>query len=238
MKLIKKGIREPAKIPPFILKKALPNSRWNLGDSVQKKDGIVTFTQGGFAASPSNRSEFGSKIYREAASLTRLLEQHLPVIPAKSSLEIGCGYGRLSPWIAELAIDSYAIEPNEDAVEEAQIQYPEIQFENVPAQNIPFEEGFFDLVVAWTVLQHVPPNTIDAVCEEISRVTKEGGLVLIAESTGEVNGPVSWGRTPSDYENLLKMEVKDTEPKPVERSFNRENTAAEHPEDTLMVFSN
>lgn len=236
-KLIKKGMRNPPKVPPYILGKVFPNSRWGTGTNVDKRNEYITFTPGGFAASPSGRPDFSAKSYYEVRELRRLLTEYLSTVPVEKSLEVGCGYGRLSPWIAEFSKDSYAIEPNEDALSEAQVQYPDIQFRNENAIDISFEDGCFDVVVTWTVLQHIPPHSIKDACNEIYRVTKEQGIVLIAEATGDADGPVGWGRSDSEYADLLQMELQMSKSKPVERTFNKNNTAIKHPDDTLMVFS-
>lgn len=233
--LVKKGLSEPRKIPPYIASRILPGAHW--GSAVEKRDGYITFTNGGFVASPSNMPEFNAKLFYEVQGLREVVQDERTDVPINRSLELGCGYGRLTPWIAEMADESYAIEPNEEAIEVARTHFPEVTFENVLAQNIPFDRNFFDLVVSWTVLQHVPPDSIEAVCEEIRRVTTDDGIVVLAEQLSDSDGPTVWGRTESQYEELLDMDLLSSRPKPVEVTYNEDDDASEHPTDTMMVFS-
>jgi ubiquinone/menaquinone biosynthesis C-methylase UbiE len=197
----------------------------------------ITFEDGGFAASPSSRSEFAAKLSYEATALRRLL-RHYTDDPIRRSLEIGCGYGRLSPWIANVSENAHAIDPNEKAIDEARTQYPDIDFRTELVQNTSFADGAFDVVVSWTVLQHVPPDSIRSACDEIQRVTAENGVVVLAEQTGDRNGPTGWGRSASKYATMLEMTVESTEPKPVEPTFDSSGTARSHPEDSVVVLSN
>jgi hypothetical protein len=62
--------------------------------------------------------------------------------------------------------------------------------------------------------------------------------VVIAEATGDADRPTKWGRSESEYEDLLQMELQNSKPKPVERIFTENNSSTGHPTDTLMTFIN
>jgi SAM-dependent methyltransferase len=239
VEFIKKGISNPQKIPPYILGKLFPKSRWGeIGDNVEIRQEYIHFNQGSFAASPNNLSEFTSKLYHEVSNIHHIVEEHVDNAPSKS-LEIGCGYGRLSPWIADLSEQHIAIDPNKESIEKAREQYPHIQFQNELAQELPFKENTFDLLVAWTVLQHIPPNKIQSATDEIQRVTKNDGLLIVTENTKEDNnGPTAWGRSEGEYEELLGKRVVESHPKPVERTFTdyKGEIRTSHPFDMVMVM--
>lgn len=234
--LIKKGIRKTHRTIPFLFGQVFPKSRWG-PNSYVRQDGVVTFKYGGFVASPSGRVEFSSKLYYEVQAIRKNLNEFLPKNPVKNSLEIGCGYGRHSPWIAEFSKNHYAIDPNEEVLSKAKEQYPHIHFRNVSAQSMAFPDNYFDFVLTWTVLQHIPPKSIKSVAEEINRVNSDKGILIAAEDTKAVDeGPKCWGRSKAQYEDLFDLELVFSSPKPTERSDRYKDF--EHPRNTLMVFSN
>ena len=82
-------------------------------------------------------------------------------------------------------------------------------------EEIPFLDGYFNLVLCWTVLQHIPPTEIGKICSEIARVlAKDGKLVLYENvSVWHPNKVHIWFRTPGRYSDLFdnKFEVLDYE---------------------------
>ena len=101
------------RIPPYLLGRLFPNSRW--GPEWRRENGFVTFEDGGFAGGSPTRPELSARIYYEVSQIRESLGER----QFDRSLEVGCGYGRLSGWIAEYAEDAVAIEPNTDALEQA-----------------------------------------------------------------------------------------------------------------------
>ncbi|MCS4142547.1 class I SAM-dependent methyltransferase [Salinibacter ruber] len=218
----------------------------NVSSQTSRENGYVTFNPGGFVFSPTGRPDFSGKIYYETRAIRDLLTEYLPASTVPRSLEIGCGYGRLSPWIAEFAEDSWAIDPNEEAIAEASRNHPSITFEQMGVQDMTYEDDTFDLLVSWTALQHVPEAHITDACAEIRRVMRTGATVILAEHTQPSDSDTRWGRSESRYEELLQMELLASQPKPVERTFEQsedpssepEKIVTGHPNDVLMVFRN
>ncbi len=126
----------------------------------------------------------------------------------RRSLEIGCGYGRLSPVFAEFSAEHTAIDINTDALVMARRTYPRYGFLEASATDLPFPHSQFDLVATWTVLQHVPPDRIGVACAELCRVLAPGGILLICEATRFANQPLPRGAHTRDrhvehYKELL-----------------------------------
>jgi ubiquinone/menaquinone biosynthesis C-methylase UbiE len=124
------------------------------------------------------------------------------------SLEVGCGYGRLTPTFAEFSAEHIAVDINPDALTQARRTYPEYDFRVASVTQMPFLEGQFDLVITWTVLQHVPPDRIAIACGELNRILTPGGTLLVCEETRHADQPMgrqphTWHRRPEDYQEYF-----------------------------------
>lgn len=197
-RLLKKALREPHKVPPFVLETLFPDSRW--GPNWRRENGYITFEDGGFAGGDPSRPEFSARIYYEVDRLRAVLGD----ASYDRSLEVGCGYGRVSGWIADFAAESVAVDPNEDALERAEPLYPNIEFRRALADDLDFPDDHFDLVVAWTVFTHIPPDTLEASARELKRVTSPGGTIVLTEHTDGERGRIAWPRSKERYESLFE----------------------------------
>ena len=122
-------------------------------------------------------------------------------------LDLGCGYGRLSKVLLQLGYEVYGIDVASWAIEEAKKYAPGGSFRTFDGTTIPFQDGSFDGVLTWTVLQHVPPSDIEAVVFEITRVLKHGGEVFCLENTtsGVQDKNHIWFRPYSSYLSFFKL---------------------------------
>jgi len=145
-------------------------------------------------------SHFSARLYCEVSLLKKALANRT----FDNSLEIGCGYGRLTPWIIQHSKRYYAIEPEKKLFNDAKLLYPQTQLYNVKVQNLPFPNNFFDLCVSWTVLQHIPPEEQAKATDEIKRVAKPTATIIIAEETGTFQGDKVWFRSLDEWSNLFK----------------------------------
>lgn len=171
----------------------------------------VEFEEGGYFRREGGRPEFAAASFREREKVFELVDEYVDT-PCKG-LELGCGYGRHTPYIYYLTGDLKAIDPDEKALNKASEYYPEVDFRQGKVQDLPFEDDSFDFVFSWTVLQHVPPDEIEGALEEVRRVLKSEGVVLSAH-TIYGSGDHWWGRKPEFYSEKLGAEVLHTEPKP------------------------
>ena len=197
--LARRGINRPDKIPRYLWG-LLPLR--DIGPTWRIRDGVVTFEPGGFATSPRTRPEFASNLYREVRGLRSILAEHRE-LPVERSLEIGCGYGRLSSWIADVSEGHHATDPDGRAIRLAAEHYPWIEFVEARAQELPYPDDRFDLVLAWTVLQHVPDETIDAATAELERVLFPGGLAICCGCVEEEGAAHLRARSVSEYDLLF-----------------------------------
>lgn len=102
-------------------------------------------------------------------------------IPAQNDINVldaGCGEGHL---INELYKKShshyYGVDVTEIAIEKALNRCPFAKFSIADLASLKFEDGFFDVVIATEVLEHI----IDyrAAISELIRVLKKGGTLIV-----------------------------------------------------------
>lgn len=222
-----RGVRNPNQVPPYVLGLLFPASRW--GPNWRAENGVITFEDGGFAGGSPGRPELSARIYREVRQLEALVgDRHYD-----RSLEVGCGYGRLTGWISEYASETVGVDPDGEALETAGTLYPDVRFVETVAQSLPFAPGSFDLVVSWSVLQHVSPDAIDDVVAELRRVCTDDATLVLCELTAGEPGRASWPRSRAEYDALFgPFDLVDSVNRPAERTFSYAQYA-----DT-MVFRN
>ncbi|MCU4741541.1 class I SAM-dependent methyltransferase [Halobacteria archaeon AArc-m2/3/4] len=245
--LIERGLNRPDKIPRYVVGLLIPSSNW--GPEWRRRGDVVQFEPGGYASSPRTRPEFASNLYHEVAGLGSVLDDHLEGTPERS-IEVGCGYGRLSPWIAEYSEDHVGVDPDEDALERAVEQYgdidsecgaetePEAGLEFVPARadSIPFPDDSFDLLVTWTVLQHVPDEVIRESATELRRVLSPDGLAVCCERLRPPADDHIWPRSLETYQRLFEpLELVDVRERPVEPTW-AEAMDTMRPAESVLVF--
>ena len=185
------------------MRRLFPGSPRFGGNVIRLDDGTVTFHERGFVSADSPVALLARHNY-EVECIRRILRDRR----FHNSLEIGCGFGRLSPIFARASQRHQAVDINTDALAIARQTYPAVSFELGSATALPFRDGQFDFVVTWTVIQHVPPDRIQAACEEIKRVLAPGGLLLTCEETRYATRPVSarahtWHRAIEDYAKMF-----------------------------------
>lgn len=188
------------------------------GDGWYTEDGVVMFEFGSVQSSPERLPEYHAKQYYEVRGLTSFLAANCAV-PFERSLEVGCGYGRLTPWVGDHADGHHAVDPNRTALAAAKTHYPHVSFALARAQDLPYPSGTFDLVFTWNVLIHVPPDTIEAAATEIDRVLRPDGSLVVMENTTDYESAKTWGRPATRYEALFDMTVTAREPRPVEATY-------------------
>lgn len=94
----------------------------------------------------------------------------------KRCLEIGCGnYPRIP------LENSYFLDISETAVNNLRVEGLNAYLGT--AESLPFGDNFFDLVVAWDVMEHVPDDR--KAFSEVSRVLKPGGYFLFSLPLGK-----------------------------------------------------
>ncbi|MDE2462902.1 MAG: methyltransferase domain-containing protein [Alphaproteobacteria bacterium] len=108
--------------------------------------------------------------------------------PGETVLDVGCGTGSLAiaakRWVGP-AGSVFGIDASPEMLARAQKKARkaglDIIFHTAAAQALPFDQGKFDLVLNTLMLHHLPRKSREQCAQEISRVLKPGGCVLVLE---------------------------------------------------------
>lgn len=114
-------------------------------------------------------------------------------------LDVGCGFG----WFTRAALDGGAdsvvgVEPTERSLATARrhLSDPRCSLVVAEAGSLPFDDGSFDTVAMWEVLEHVPAGTEPEVLAEVARVLRPGGAFYLstpnATRVARVTDPAWW----------------------------------------------
>lgn len=170
----------------------------SFGPDYKVENGIRTWRnfRWGDGESPAEISAINYHLYRA-------LEEAAPDEQCNLAVELGCGYGRITPWLTTFSNRTIGVDYNREMIAYGDNYYPEVEFLRGVGQSLPLESGSSDLVVTRAVLQHIPPSDILVVGNELNRIlSDEGRFILIERYAGRVEGHV-WGRDERDYERIL-----------------------------------
>lgn len=116
-----------------------------------------------------------------------LLNEHLAryafacrLARGKRVLDVACGAGYGSAELARVAEQVTGLDVSEEAVEAARAAYaaPNLRFLTAPAQSVPLEDGAFDLIVAFEVIEHLADWP--ALLAEARRLLAPGGQLIVS----------------------------------------------------------
>lgn len=126
--------------------------------------------------------------HRAFANELRAMVGTLPIKKGQTVLDMACGDGVYSPWLAErvgetgkvIAVDLVADYLAIARIEAAKSPLSQvIEFVESPIEGLPFEDGIFDLVWCAQSLYSLPEPV--AALKHMLRVTKPGGIVAVLE---------------------------------------------------------
>lgn len=101
-------------------------------------------------------------------------------------LDIGCGQGRHTFLLAENGFEAYGIDflqrPISDAIERSKVNKDSnVHFSVGDALDLQFPPNYFDLVIDWSVLDHIYPKDWTKYLENIYKVLKNRGYLILVE---------------------------------------------------------
>lgn len=98
----------------------------------------------------------------------------------RSVLDLGCGVGRHSLFLAEAGFEVQAMDGSETGLEvlrqNATARGLSLQLQQGNADSLPYSDASFDFVLSWDVIYHGNLGEVARFVTEIWRVLKPGGL--------------------------------------------------------------
>jgi ubiquinone/menaquinone biosynthesis C-methylase UbiE len=142
--------------------------------------------------------------------------------PGDRVLDLGCGPASL--WDNWRQLDNpdrlVGVDLSAGMIDQARRRFPEGEFLQARLHDLPFGAGSFDLVIASSVLHHVPDEHMAAALQEVARVLDEHGRVVGREPSADH----LFGKTPPwtsaavmNFRHLVfRLTHSREEPEPVE----------------------
>ena len=122
-------------------------------------------------------TETATNVWRSAFGRNTPPERPLTV------LDLGCGTGRFTPLLGDLfGGPVFGVEPSGRmrAIAQTENSHPAVTYLSGDAAKIPLDNGTCDVALLFLMFHHVPDKV--AAANEIARVLRPGGLVLLQSS--------------------------------------------------------
>ena len=99
--------------------------------------------------------------------------------------DIGCGTGRLEPYLAASGLSPRGIDLSPQMIRVAQRDHPGFGFDVADLRELPFGDASLAGVVCWYSLMYLAPSDRPAAFSELARVVKPGGYLVTAFKAGD-----------------------------------------------------
>jgi ubiquinone/menaquinone biosynthesis C-methylase UbiE len=107
--------------------------------------------------------------------------------------DLGCGPGHLTARLASQGVTAVGIDLSAGMIAIGRREYPEAEFRSGDLLELPARDGEFGAVAALYSIIHLEPGELPRAFEEIHRVLRPSGLVLVAFHVGtEVRHLAEW----------------------------------------------
>ena len=157
-----------------------------------KKRGAYHWEQ--ISKHPVKRNSF---VLARYLNVVHLLENTLGTLENKRILDVGCGDGVLTYFLAKKGAITAGIDLSEIAIEFAKSKLKKfnIDFKVGSAYTLPYNDNSFDAVVSSDVIEHL--EDVNSYLLELKRVTKKGGGIIIST-------PIRYTAIPLDNEHVVE----------------------------------
>lgn len=99
----------------------------------------------------------------------------------RSLLDVGCGIGNIHGLLQGKFQSIAGVDTSAESMRVAAHDHAECDYRTYDGRHLPYEDGSFDMVMAICVFHHVPPGDWQQVADEMQRVVRVGGLILVIE---------------------------------------------------------
>jgi ubiquinone/menaquinone biosynthesis C-methylase UbiE len=140
----------------------------------------------------------------------RLLSRTIRRKRTRSILDVGCGLGRLSLWLAPRVKTIIGVDISSEMISVAKrrtatLNLPNAEFLVTDGRTLPFEDDHFDLIICIGTLKYVmDDDDLSLLIGEMCRVLAPGGHIAVIEQI-DYNGPIALhGKEDIGGESLLR----------------------------------
>jgi SAM-dependent methyltransferase len=121
----------------------------------------------------------------ERAVLGLFGELTLAAHPDGAVADVGCGTGRLAPYLTGLGLSPRGVDLSPGMVRVAQRENPGVRFEVADLRALLFPDASLAGVVCWYSLIFLPPADRATAFGELARVVRPGGYLVTAFKDGD-----------------------------------------------------
>lgn len=111
--------------------------------------------------------------------------------PDMRLLDVGCGTGLVHPYLIDYVAELHGVDVSRESLSIARKNNPLASYVPYDGKTLPYENGAFDCAYAICVLHHVPVPQWQAVILEMTRVVRDGGIVIVVEHN-PINPATQW----------------------------------------------
>lgn len=134
------------------------------------------------------------------------------------ALDIGCGQGRHTFLFAQNGFEAYGIDFLERPILEARQKaladnIKNAHFEVADVLHVEFPENYFDIILDWSVLDHIYPKDWKKYLHNINSVLKPGGFLILTEFSARdtrITNPDINSKDEANYDHFFREdEIKE-----------------------------
>ena len=117
----------------------------------------------------------------KAHDLLRTIALHFNTTDGLNLLDVGCGIGNYHPFLTPVVGTVSGADVSRACIAKAQERNPGVSYSAYDGDHLPYPDGKFDVAFCVCVLHHVPPDRWQHFVNEMRRVTRAGGLIVVYE---------------------------------------------------------
>ena len=102
-----------------------------------------------------------------------------------SVADVGCGTGRLEPYLAARGLSPRGVDLSPEMIRVARRDHPGFAFDVADLRSLPFEDASLAGVICWYSLMFLAPPDRPAAFSELARAVKPGGYLVTAFKAGD-----------------------------------------------------
>lgn len=117
----------------------------------------------------------------KAQDLLRTITSHFNSPSQLKLLDVGCGIGNYHPFLAPVVGTVSGVDVSSACIAKAQQRNPTVSYSVYDGDRLPYPDGKFDVTFCVCVVHHVPPDRWQPFVNEMRRVTRASGLIVVYE---------------------------------------------------------